>query len=59
MIDHKKPVEWSKKFTACISCDTVKRKHAANGLCFRCYQQKRAKTIKWPDTMKPMLTGFA
>lgn len=32
---------WSRKYPACITCGTTKRKHNANGLCWKCYRKKQ------------------
>lgn len=36
-----KPGQWSKKFNACVSCNTTNDNHVGNGLCKSCYQHKR------------------
>ena len=43
------PDQWSRHFKCCKECATTERKHSANGLCSRCYQQRQAKINGyWP-----------
>jgi len=41
--------QWSKKYECCQECQTTSRKHAAKGLCTRCFQKAQAALKeRWP-----------
>jgi len=46
---HNTITRWSKLYDACLKCGTTQRTHSGRGLCFRCWQQQRAKEIGWPQ----------
>jgi len=50
---HHTITRWSKLFDACLQCNTTERTHSGRGLCFRCWQQARARQIGWPRRPSP------